>query len=102
MAQHLRKAREAVQSAAEEAEANVREQLLHVDEGLMEIVEGDKVEGDAPPKRDRLEEIEEKVVGLADETESEETRRRLEEVRDHLDSYRRARGIPEEERGDDG
>ncbi|XVH30390.1 DUF7553 family protein [Haloferacaceae archaeon DSL9] len=93
MAQHIESAREAIQRAGDSAEANVREQLLHVDEGLMELTEGDKTPSEAPPGGNNLEEIEAKLVGLADETEDAAARERLEAARDHLDAHRREHGL---------
>lgn len=59
--------------AADRADSHVREQVLSVEEGLREIVGGDKT-SDAAPHADRLEELEEKLAGLARETDGEVNR----------------------------
>lgn len=95
---HIRSARGAIQKASEAARANIREQLLQVDQGLRELEAGDSTQSDVSPKRERLEQIEEKLVGMADRADDTTVERHLEVARDHLDQYRQARGIPEEER----
>lgn len=90
MANQIERARKEVQRASDEAEANVREQLLKIVNALEEMeVEADEDEP-AVPQEDYLEEVEEKIVGLATETEEDSTSRpHLETARNHLDSYRR-------------
>lgn len=88
MSRHLAAAREAVQSAAEIADdSTVHEQLESIDRGL-DTLSGDDAPGDDVEQGDRLEEIEAKITGLADETEGE-TLAYLETARDHVDEYRR-------------
>lgn len=114
MEDELARARAALQRASDETDdPTVREQLRSLDEGVMELVGGEKTEAtpaegdpadagdetteaapaegdpaDAAVQGDRLEEVESKVVGLADETDGV-TRDHLGEVRDALDAYRR-------------
>jgi len=44
MTGHIRQARHSVQQAVDEAGANAREQLLHIDEGLAELESGEKTD----------------------------------------------------------
>lgn len=88
MSRHLAAAREAVQSAAEIADdSTVHEQLESIDRGL-DALSGEDAPGDDLEQGDRLEEVEAKITGLADETEGE-TLAYLETARDHVDEYRR-------------
>lgn len=96
MADHLQQARHSVQAAADAARANIREQLLHVDEGLMEQESGDKTQERTPAEPDALKEIETKLVGLSDQVDDPEARARLQEARTSLDRYRQARGAADE------
>lgn len=84
----LDRARESLRAAEESASNQVREQLLSIEEGLDELVGGDKTEDGAGPHPDRIEEIEEKLTGLESETEGA-TQDRIEDARDHLLTYRR-------------
>lgn len=100
MTDELAAARKAVQRASETVDdASIREQLRSIDEGLMEMTESEggttdsggetpaKTQGDVP-HGENLEEVEEKVVGLASRTD-EPTRSHLENARDDIDAYRR-------------
>jgi len=94
MAEELAEARDAVQRASETVDdASIREQLQSIDEGLMELTESKssadsaaKTESDVP-HGDDLEQVEQKVVGLASRTDAE-TRSYLEDARDSIDAYR--------------
>lgn len=95
MADDLSRARDAVRRAADAADAaEVREQLRSIDEGLMELTESSTEEGSPAktagdvPDGERLERIEETLVGLASRTDGR-TREALEDARDHVDAYRR-------------
>ncbi|MFC7157363.1 hypothetical protein ACFQPA_18195 [Halomarina halobia] len=72
MADRPTRIREELQRASDTAneDRDVREQLRSLDEGLMELVGGDKTE-DEPPHEDRLAELEEKLAGLRDRSEGE-------------------------------
>ena len=82
------RARESLRTAEESASNQVREQLRSIEEGLDELVGGDKTEDGAGPHPDRIEEIEEKLTGLESETDGA-TQDRIEDARDHLLTYRR-------------
>lgn len=90
MADHLRRAREAVESAAaivDESKSDIHRQLNSIDEGL-ETLRGDDAPDDDYERGDRLEEIEDKLVDLGNKTEGE-TETYLQDARDHIDEYRR-------------
>lgn len=78
--------RETLQRAADSGDGNVQEQLRSLDEGFMEIVEGEKTK-DTPPHDDRLAELEEKLAGLIQETDGE-TRRLIREAETLIGDYR--------------
>lgn len=89
MTDHLRRAREEIQAAADAADGEMQEQLRSIDEGLMELTEGDKVEDDDPPRLDHLAELEEKLDGVADEKATEpDVRDGVERARDSIRAYR--------------
>ena len=88
MADELANARVAVQRASEDSDnATVREQLDSIDRGLMELSESESTL-DNEPHGDRLEEVEEKIVGLMDETDGS-AHTRLGDARDSIDANRR-------------
>ncbi|QLG64212.1 DUF7553 family protein [Halorarum salinum] len=62
--------REELERATEGADRDVREQLRSIEEGLDEILGGDKTR-DAPSHPDRLAGLEEKLAGLGDETDGD-------------------------------
>ncbi|WP_433631918.1 DUF7553 family protein [Halomicrococcus sp. NG-SE-24] len=90
MTNHLRRAREEIQRASERADGEVRENLLSLDEGLDELTEGGKTEGpdESKDRGERFEHVEEKLLGLMDETDAE-TETALRNARNELDAYRR-------------
>lgn len=97
MGNQIERASEEIQRASEGAESNVREQLQQIANSLDEMAVEAEEDDPAKPHQDYLEEIEEKIVGLANETEEGGTTRpHLETARTHLDSYRRDHGIPRE------
>ncbi len=89
MIDQLSVARRSIQRASETTDnAAVREQLNSLDEGLMELTEEDKTQDSDPASEtDRLTSIEEKLVGLLDET-SGATETQIEEARDAIDIFR--------------
>lgn len=89
MIDQLSVARQSIQRASETTDnAAVREQLDSLDEGLMELTEEDKTQDSDPASEvDRLASIEEKLVGLLDET-SGATETQIEEARDAIDIFR--------------
>jgi chromosome segregation ATPase len=90
---HLERAREKIQQASERADGEVREQLLSIDEGLEELVDGDKTgSGEPEDQADRFREVEEKLRGLQD-TADDEAETQLRNARDELDAYRRKEGL---------
>lgn len=89
MIDQLSVARQSIQRASETTDnATVREQLDSLDEGLMELTEEDKTQNSDPASEvERLASIEEKLVGLLDET-SGATETQIEEARDAIDIFR--------------
>lgn len=70
--------------------ADVREQLRSITEGLDRMEGNEERPSQEDPKQegDRLQQVEEKLAGLTDKTEGT-ARERVEEARDALDAYRR-------------
>lgn len=89
MIDQLSVARQSIQQASETAdESDVQEQLKSLDEGMMELTdEGKTKESDPAVEVDRLEEIEEKLVGLLEKTDGA-TNTQIEEARDAIDIFR--------------
>lgn len=87
MATQLDRARREIERAAADAEGTVREQLQSIDEGLEEIAGGDETR-DAHPHDDRLAELEQKLDGLADETDGE-VRAAIDAARRWIHDFRR-------------
>jgi hypothetical protein len=80
-------ARNELQRASDAAAGgDIQRQMNSIDEGLMELVDGDKVEGEGGPKPDRLTELEEKLAGLGAETDDREVLTHIENALDHLDA----------------
>ena len=93
MANHLRRAREAIQRASDHADGETQENLLSLDEGLGELTGGDKTgDADLDDEADRFTQIEEKLQGLIDETDGQ-TEQAVRDARDELDEYRRKHDI---------
>ncbi|WP_254546559.1 DUF7553 family protein [Halomarina pelagica] len=92
--------REELQRASDAADEDreIREQLRSIDEGLMELVDGDKTT-DEPPHPDRLAELEEKLAGLSERADGE-TSRHVRTAATLLDEYREERA--ERESGESG
>lgn len=82
-------ARSELQTAAEQAESSVKEQLESVDEGLMEMIEGDKTQ-DAPVHGDRLAELVDKLDELERKTDHEAARRHIADATESVESARRS------------
>lgn len=82
----LIRARTDLERASDSADSTVREQLRSIDEGLEEIVGGEKTR-DEPPHGDRLAELEKKLDGLVDEADGE-TREAIEAALGRIDDYR--------------
>lgn len=85
----LERVRAALDDATETADRDVREQLASIDEGLMELLGGDKTQR-TTPHEDRLRELIEKLDGLRDEADGE-TSAHVGEARELLDDYRERR-----------
>lgn len=90
MTDRIERARTELERASETAKAHVREQLQSIEEGLDELVGGDKTE-ESRPHGDRLRELAEKLDGLGREAEGE-TRAHIEEARTLIDSYQEEHG----------
>lgn len=87
MVDRIEKARRLVADASEDADKrDIHEQLNSIDEGLQVL---DDAESENEVKGDRLEEVEEKLVGLGNQVDDESVLRRIEDARDHIDAYRR-------------
>lgn len=87
MVDRIEKARRLVADASEDADKrDIHEQLNSIDEGLKVL--GDEESPDEV-RGDRLEEVEEKLVGLGNQVDDESVLRRIEDARDHIDAYRR-------------
>lgn len=91
MSRHIAAAREAVQSAAEIAEdSTVHEQLNSIDRGLDQVTGGGESEpADDFEQGDRLQQLEEKLVELGEETDDDVVLDHVETARDHIDAFRR-------------
>lgn len=87
MSEILRRARMEIDQASDHADSTVREQLRSIDEGLLELIEGEKTVSDAPPETTELRELESKLAGLEEQT-NEQTRQHIETAREHLLAYR--------------
>lgn len=79
-------AREELDHASDVADGERRRQVNSIEEGLMELTEGDKVEGEGGSRPDRLEELEAKLDRLSAEVENRELASHLENALDHLDA----------------
>lgn len=86
-------AREAVQRASDTTEkTDVRDQLQSIDEGMADLTDTDDPEEFSESiETDRVEQIEEKIDGLVEETD-DETGRELEEARDAIEVFREEHG----------
>ncbi|RRJ33781.1 DUF7553 family protein [Halocatena pleomorpha] len=89
MIDQLSVARRSVQRASETTDnAVVREQLASIDEGLMELTDGQTTQDTDPGMEvERLTPIEEKLTGLLD-TASGDTETQIAEARDAIDIFR--------------
>lgn len=85
MTDRVEEARTELERARETAAAHVREQLDSIDEGLGELLGGEKTKEERP-HGDRLRELAAKLEGLGRETEGE-TRAHIEEARTLVDAY---------------
>lgn len=78
-------AREELQRASDAADGEVQRHINSIDEGLMELAEGDKItEAEADP--DRVAELEEKLAGLSAETDNQAIVSHIENALDRLDA----------------
>lgn len=76
---------EELQRANDAADGEVQRHINSIDEGLMELAEGDKItEAEADP--DRVAELEEKLAGLSAETDDQAIVSHIENVFDHLNA----------------
>lgn len=78
-------AREELQRANDAADGETQRHLNSIDEGLMELAEGDKMT-DAEADPDRVAELEEKLAGLSAETDDQAIVSHIENALDHLDA----------------
>jgi hypothetical protein len=78
-------AREELQRANDAADGEVQRHINSIDEGLMELAEGNKItEAEADP--DRMAELEEKLAGLSAEADDQAIVTHIENALDHLDA----------------
>jgi hypothetical protein len=94
----LSEARTALQRASDRVERQDHEQLLSVDEGLAELVEGEKT-SDAGPHLDNLRELEQKLSGLEDEIDDDVASDHVATARERIAEHRDERA---REEADDG
>ena len=85
MAIHLNAAREELHRASDAADGEIQRHINSIDEGLMELAEGDKMT-DAEADPDRVAELKEKLAGLSAETDDQTIVSHIENVFDHLDA----------------
>ena len=78
-------AREELQRANDAADGEIQRHINSIDEGLMELAEGDKMT-DAEADPDRVTELEEKLAGLSAETDDQAIVSHIENALDHLDA----------------
>ena len=83
---HLKRVREGLQAATETADRPVDTQLNSITAGVFEEQEGHLTQPDPGPKADRIEELAEKLDGLADEA-SGETVEYIRTARNHCLEY---------------
>ncbi|WP_049996145.1 DUF7553 family protein [Halococcus sediminicola] len=74
-----------LQRASDAADSEIQRHLNFLNEGLMELAEGDKT-ADTKADRDRVVELEEKLVSLSAEVDDQATVSHIENVLDHLDA----------------
>ena len=79
-------ARRELGRASDAADGEIQRQMNSIDEGLMELSEGDKVEGEGGTHPERLTELEEKLAGLSAETDDQTVVSHIENALDHLDA----------------
>jgi DNA repair ATPase RecN len=78
-------AREALHQASDAADGEIQQHINSIDEGLMELAEGDKMtEADADP--DRVAELEEKLSALSAEVDDQAIVSHIGNALDHLDA----------------
>ena len=85
MAIHVNAAREELHRASDAADGEIQRHINSIDEGLMELAEGDKMT-DAEADPDRVAELEEKLAGLSAETDDQAIVSYIENALDHLDA----------------
>ena len=78
-------AREELHRANDAADGEIQRHINSIDEGLMELAEGDKMT-DAEADPDRVAELEEKLAGLSAETDDQAIVSHIENALDHLDA----------------
>lgn len=79
-------AREELERASDAADGEIQRQLNSIEEGLMELTEGDKVEGEGGVHPERVAELEDKLTGLSAELDDQTIVRHIESALDHLDA----------------
>lgn len=90
----LSEARDALRRASDRVEREDHEQLLSIEEGLAELVDGEKT-GDAGPHLDNLRELEQKLLGLEGEIEDDVASDRVATARERIAAYRDERARDE-------
>lgn len=95
--EHLDRARDDIRKASERAPGPVHTQLNSImrgiaeeeGEGKTETTGGETTQDEPGPKIDRVAEVAQKLDGLEDEIEDDETRTHVVDARHHLESYMR-------------
>jgi phage I-like protein len=78
-------AREELHRASDAADDEIQQHINSIDEGLMELAEGDKMT-DAEADPDRVAELEEKLAALSAETDNQTIVSHIGNALDHLDA----------------
>lgn len=84
--EHLKRVRERLQQATDDADRQVRTQIHSITAGVYEERDGTLTQREPNPKADRIEELAEKLDGLANEATGETTAH-VAIARDHCLAY---------------
>jgi hypothetical protein len=95
----LSEVRTAIQRASDRVERQDHEQLRSIDEGITELVEGEKT-NDAGPQLDNLRELEQKLSGLEDEIDDDVASDHVATARKRIAEYRDERARKESDGGE--
>lgn len=85
--QRLDRARDELQRAMDDADAQVQTQLESLDSGIFEEESGDITQADPGPKVDRVSEVMEKLEGLESEVDDRSVAEHIDTAQDLLAAY---------------